>query len=162
MKTKLENIALLAEIVGAVAIVISLFFVGIQLAENTAAVRANSAQSSFDASRQFLLGVALDADLSRIRQAGSANPDSLTPLEFARYNTVEYSNLIYYQSIWIQWTLGAVDDRVWQQYRRILCGGFSSPGFSRVWEPRRDLLDPEFVRMAEEGCAKEFMPTPAP
>jgi|Laugresp1bdmlbsn_1035097.scaffolds.fasta_scaffold25906_1 hypothetical protein len=102
MKTKLQDIALLAEIVGAVAIVISLFFVGMQLKENTAAVQANSSQASFDSSRQFLLGIALDEDLSRIRQTGSADPSSLTPLEYSRYSTVEYSNLIYYQSIWEQ------------------------------------------------------------
>lgn len=149
MKTKLQDIALLAEIVGAVAIVISLFFVGMQLKENTAAVQANSSQASFDSSRQFLLGIALDEDLSRIRQTGSADPSSLTTLEYYRYNTVEYSNLVYYQSIWVQWTLGAVDDRVWGQYRRILCSGFNNPGFSRVWEQRKAILDNEFVRMAE-------------
>jgi hypothetical protein len=153
VKTRLENFALIAEIVAAAAVVVSLLFVGMQLRENTAAVRANSSQQSFDSSREFLLNIALDEDLSRIRQAGSADPSSLTPLEYQRYNLVEYGNLIYYQSIWIQWTLGAVDDRAWQHYKRLLCNGFTGPGTRLVWERAKFILDPEFVRMAEEECA---------
>lgn len=149
MKSKLEEFALIAEIVGAVAIVISLLFVGMQLRENTSAVQANSSQSSFDASRQFLLDIALDEDLSRIRQTGGDDPSSLTPLEYSRYSALEYSNFLYYQSIWIQWTLGIVDDRVWRQYKTILCRGLTSPGISLVWEQRKPILDDEFIHMAD-------------
>lgn len=48
MKVKLKKIALLVEVLGGVAILISLVFVGIQLKENTKATRSSTATATID------------------------------------------------------------------------------------------------------------------
>jgi len=55
MKEKLQEYALLAEIFGAVAVVISLLYVGFQIQENTAERRADSIQSINEGYRNLAL-----------------------------------------------------------------------------------------------------------
>jgi hypothetical protein len=57
-KPTLGELAELAEIVAAVAVVLSLIYVGRELRNNSAAVRAESLQSVADASGQLLSTVA--------------------------------------------------------------------------------------------------------
>ena len=57
----------------------------VELRTNTAAIQAASVQESVNSSREYLLDIALDEDLSRIRQTGGANYDDLSESEAFRF-----------------------------------------------------------------------------
>ncbi len=133
----LSNFAQIAEIVAAVGVIASLVYVGLELNENTAAVRAGTSQAIFDSSREFVLDVAISEDLSRIRSIGSPDLSQLTDLEADRFRGLVLGNWIYFQNVWIQWTLGVVDDRVWETYVRIFCAQLESPGTNQAFEEQK-------------------------
>jgi len=99
---KLSDVAPVAEIVGALGIVMSLIFVGVQIRENTAAARAAASQAIFDSSRGFLLDIALSDELSRIRRLGEADVSSLTPDEATRFGGLVLANWTFFENVWIQ------------------------------------------------------------
>ncbi len=101
-KVKLSDVAPVAEIVGALGIVMSLIFVGVQIRENTAAARAAASQAIFDSSRGFLLDIALSDELSRIRRLGEADVSSLTPDEATRFGGLVLANWTFFENVWIQ------------------------------------------------------------
>lgn len=74
----LSDWAQLAEIVAAIAVVVSLVYVGIGLRDNTAAVRSAALQAVTSTSQASLLAQASDLELSRVRRVGDDDFEKLT------------------------------------------------------------------------------------
>lgn len=150
----LSDIAQIAEIVAAAAIVISLVFVGKELQANTAAVRAASSQAMTGASSEILLTVASDPELSRIRRIGDRDPSALTEGEVYRYHTLIRQVWLTMQNAYVQNELDAIEPRVWRAYRRVVCTMWTNPGIRASWPVHREILDPDFSATVER-CSEQ-------
>ena len=120
-RPSLADVAHLAEIVGAVAIVISLLYVGQELKSNTAAVKAASLQSITNASSGSILAIAENGELARIRLIGDQELSQLTNVERFQYRMYYRQLWLHMQNVWSQWKLGIVEDDVWEGYERAMC-----------------------------------------
>jgi hypothetical protein len=85
MKLKLSDAASIAEVIGAVAVVVSLIYVGIQVEDSTRAVRSATANQTAGALSAWYLGIGGDKESSRIYQDGMIYPESLSREELFRY-----------------------------------------------------------------------------
>lgn len=141
----LSEIAQLAEVVAAVAVIVSLLYVGRELRNNTAAIRANSLQGVADASGALLLTVASDSSLSRIRQLGSQDVSALNEAELYRYATLIRQSFFTLQNVYFQHELEVLDRRVWEGYRRVICDLSANPGVQATWHLHEHVLDPGFA-----------------
>jgi hypothetical protein len=148
----LAEFAQLAEVVAALAVVVSLIYVGRELQSNTAAMRAESLQSVADASAQILLTTASDSALSRIRQLGIRDISLLTEAEAYRYGMLLRQSFFTLQNVYFQYQLEVLDPRVWAGYRRVICELWSRPGVRATWDLHRHALDPGFAELVE-NCA---------
>ncbi len=147
----LTRFAQLAEVIAAVAVVISLVYVGRELQANTAAVRASSMQAVATASANALQALALNSELARIRSMGDADPSTLSPEEANRYRIWSRQRWISMQNVYFQNELGVFDRRVWVGYRDIICAIANTPGEVTQWAGNRPVLDDGFVALVE-GC----------
>ncbi len=93
-KLTLREYAQIAEIVAAVAVVVSLIYVGIGLRDNTFAIRSTSVQAITTTSIDAIGVQAASADLSRIRRIGDAEYSALTVDEKHRY-------YLMYRQVWL-------------------------------------------------------------
>ena len=134
------NLAVLA---GLVALVV-------EIRTNTAAVQAASVQEAVNSSREYLLNIALDEDLSRIRQTGQMNLDELSEPEAYRFNLQSRGNWLYMQNVWIQRELGVLDERVWESTNKVICSFVAQLGWRQDWQNQKPALDPEFVALTED------------
>ena len=75
----------LFEVVGLVAIVLSIAFLAFEVRQNTQAMRAAAIQDATDVARQQLLMLATDRETHRIEMLGHEDPEQLTPEERRRY-----------------------------------------------------------------------------
>ena len=66
MKTKLSELASIAEIIGAFAVVISLVYVGVQVNDSTGAVRSASANDANVALQSFYLALGSNEQASEL------------------------------------------------------------------------------------------------
>jgi hypothetical protein len=123
----------------------------VELRQNTAAVQASTTQEISNASREFVLEIALSEELSEIRRKGAVAAD-LTPIEQSRFSGIVLGNWIFFQNVWIQWDLGVVDERVWSSYVRIFCGQLDNIDTRRTWEQQKPLYDSAFVEFVYMSC----------
>jgi hypothetical protein len=81
----LQDWSNLAQVIGALAVVISLFYVGFQIKGNTSAVRSATAQAVHDNYADWYMNLMGDADLNRIAIKGLKDYSSLDETEKAQF-----------------------------------------------------------------------------
>ena len=148
-KLTLTDYAQIAEVVAAVAVVVSLVYVGIGLRDNTAAVRSASVQAITTTSQNGLIAESTSADLSRIRRIGDQDPAELNVDEAQRYRTLYRQIWLSFQNVYFQRDLGTVGADLWSTYERIICAQFANQGVRLTWEDHAGVLDSGFVAAAE-------------
>ena len=85
MKLKLKQWAQIAEVIGAVAIVVSLIYVASELRHNTDATQAATFQQMVQLSATTLITMAQNTEMADIYSRGVQDPESLTDLERFRF-----------------------------------------------------------------------------
>ena len=85
MRRSLQDWANLAEIVGSVAIVLSLIFVGLQLSENSKQVRSETAHNVTAGLQSWYNGLGVSAQASAIWRKGMSDPESLSKDEAVQF-----------------------------------------------------------------------------
>lgn len=152
-KPTLSEWAQIAEVVAAIAVIISLVYVGKELQSNTAAIRGASLQAVSNASADILLTMAGDSALSRIRQIGDRDVSELSHAETYRYAVLIRQVWLTMQNVYFQNELGVIDPRVWRGYNRIICDAWSNPGVQDTWSWHRSVLDHGFADLVER-CSR--------
>jgi hypothetical protein len=77
----------IGELVGGVAVIASLVYVGLQIRQNTGAMRAASAQNLVTVSTNGHFLLAADNGLAEIIQRGFPHPEGLKDHERSRFNS---------------------------------------------------------------------------
>ena len=81
----LNDLANLGQIIGAVAVVVSLIYVALQIRQNTNAIRSAAAQTVHEHFASWYRLVAADPDLSQIVVNGLRDYSSLSEMQRARF-----------------------------------------------------------------------------
>lgn len=144
--------AQLAEIVAAVAVVVSLLYVGLQLRANTAAIRSSSLQAITSNTASVLQMQAANPELLRIRRTGDESPAALNEEEAYQYYIFYRTFWLNHQNSFFQRRLDVIDDDMWDVYQRVICGNMSRPGVRATWPDHAQVLDTAFVA-AVESCS---------
>ena len=123
MKEKLQEYALLAEIISAVCIVLSLIFVGLQVQQgaeatdyNTEATRGSVRESMMNAELNVLNMVADHPYLLDF----SFNPEEYSGAEVGRANSFFIMMMRTREHYWRQYENGFLDEATYKSYRMVL------------------------------------------
>ena len=81
----LQDWSNLAQVIGALAVVISLIYVGFQIKRNTSAVRSATAQAIHNNYGDWYMNLMGDAELNRIALKGLKDYSSLNEIEKAQF-----------------------------------------------------------------------------
>ena len=111
---KIKKVASIAEIVSAIAVIVSLLYLGYEVRQNTAAVKSTAYQSIHDAEDLFWSGISSDAEQSDTWQAGlDGGLQSLNSDQQPQFS-ITVRRLIYlFQNVHYQRRKGVVDDELW-------------------------------------------------
>ena len=122
MQLNWEAISAVSDILAATAVVASLWFVAVQLRQNTKAIIANSRQGLLDADLGLITGFidhAIDPHLITDR-------DELTPEDERRITWMVVKALRVREFAWHQYSSGILDEQTWKSYMEPVPGIFSS------------------------------------
>lgn len=151
----LEAIYFIGQTVAAVALVVSLVFVGIQLrmgrkqAEEAERVaRGQVIQNIAAELRQHANKMLAFPEVYRCFVNGT-DPDTMTEDERSRFFTYCYSTLNMTQNIFLQHRRGLLDDQTYQSYLPLLVGFVASPAGRIYWARRKSTFHPDFSEMME-------------
>ncbi|NQV70880.1 MAG: hypothetical protein HQ498_12715 [Pseudohongiella sp.] len=145
MKEKLQEYALLAEIVSAIAIVISLVFVGLQIQLSNTMVRTDSLRDSTQIwVAAYTQAFGTEESTAFFRKAAS-NYDDLNNDERGRFFTIMSGFVSSYDNIYNQYESGALREDVFVSIALLYYGIVGMPGARRVLEDNVAMLPPYLV-----------------
>ncbi len=144
MKPRLSQLAQIAEIIGAVAIVISLVYVGIEISENSRAVRSAMANQSTTAVSTWYTTLGSNEQASRVFHVGLAEPEQLSEEELAQFIYLAHGLMLEYQSAFYVSREGTLDLALQDSITKSLSASAHLAGFQLYWEQRAEIFYPEF------------------
>ena len=155
----LNDLANLGQIIGAIAVVISLIYVALSIRQNTSAIRSATAQSVHEHFANWYQTFATDPSLVEVGVKGLKDYASLSETEKARFVSTFMAFLSYGQNAFLKWRQGLLSPSLWLGWEQVLMNLLGAPGGKALWKERAYLFGEEFRRYVEEDLMKR---TPHP
>jgi hypothetical protein len=133
----LSDLADVGELLGGLAVLVSLIYLVFELRRNTKTARSGAAWDATVGLAELCEEIAGSQELAEICMRAleaDADPDEFTPGELARFFFVCRSVLYKYEGQWYLWREGILSNEMWQNRRRWAKAFVSLPVPSRVWE----------------------------
>lgn len=129
----LEALGNIGDFVGGIAVIITLFYLAIQIRGNSRATRLAAMQSTMLAAQNIGKLPAQDRDLARVVRVGLTAPDKLDPDEFQQFRYYMLNMLRVHEDMFVQHQAGVIDDETWAARGESLRTLVSLPGGRRIW-----------------------------
>ena len=153
-----EAIAAIAEIVGALAVVISLVYLASEIRSGTRTLKTTTRDSSFRSLMDFNLAIMTDPDLAYIFQMGCHDYNALEERERARVIHVFYSFFKMFETIYLHYLDGSVDESVWIHNKPMLIAYAIQPGAKYYLSLREKIFDPRYWELLQSTDSSETPP----
>lgn len=150
MNHTLQDWANLAEIIGTVAIILSLVFVGFQISDNTREMRSSAAYNATVALQAWYVEVGTNEQAAKVFRKGMSDPTALSKDEAVQFLMNVHSALIAFQSIYFSRTEGTLDASLYEAMFSNMRASVPTPGFQWYWKQRRDAFTLEFQQYVEQ------------
>jgi hypothetical protein len=138
-----EAVGAIAEFVGAIGVIASLFYLASQIRRNSASVEAATASSVSESSQQRLLAVAQSPELAEAIRKTLAGEELIgneaTLVEF--YSRAMVRSI---ENTFIQYQRGLIGSDLWTGHESLLQTYLRAPEFSGWWATDRDSYDQRF------------------
>lgn len=150
MKNRIQKISIITDIVSAIAIVISLIFVGIQFTENTKATKSATAASTVATISSWYTEMGNNQQSSSLFWNFMANPESLASEERFQVIISLHGLFLTFQNSYYLSQQGTLDSHIQESITKAAIGVKDQPGFRLFWKLRRELFFPEFQKHIDE------------
>ena len=144
----------IVEIIGFLSLVGSLAFVGVEVRQNTSAVRGATNQAISDQVGELMLTIATDDNLARLvkRLYDGETQDQFDPVDDMRLYMTIMTGLRRVENIFLQIEDGILDDRA---FDRIGLSFYRSNYGQEIWQANKQFFDREFVPFFEKLLKNE-------
>ena len=144
----------IVEIIGFLSLVGSLAFVGVEIRQNTSAVRGATNQAISDQVGELMLTIATDDNLARLvkRLYDGETQDQFDPVDDMRLYMTIMTGLRRVENIFLQIEDGLLDDRA---FDRIGLSFYRSNYGQEIWQANKQFFDREFVPFFEKLLKNE-------
>ena len=144
----------IVEIIGFLSLVGSLAFVGVEIRQNTSAVRGATNQAISDQVGELMLTIATDDNLARLvkRLYDGETQDQFDPVDDMRLYMTIMTGLRRVENIFLQIEDCILDDRA---FDRIGLSFYRSNYGQEIWQANKQFFDREFVPFFEKLLKNE-------
>ena len=144
-----EVVGAFSEFIGAVAVVITLIYLAVQLRQNTTSIQTSAYQSWVATHDQFFASLA-DEDLCQIVSNGLLDTRNLTAENNVLFVAWMRRYLYMQQAQFFLYQKGTIDEDLWDCNMRDLAGMFQFPGARQYWEAgAKEHFTDDFVKLVD-------------
>ena len=129
MARSLSDWGVIAEIVSAVAVTLSLIFVGLQIRDNTVATRAATYQDTVAYDIGNLRAFGESPETATVFYTLRDDPNSLEGGEFLQGRTLFTASIRHMENLYLQHEVGMLSDEAWATHEPLIRTWIQSPGF---------------------------------
>ena len=156
-----ESVGIIAEIIAATAVVISLIYVGLQIKDNTRVAKAESRRTYSEHSMQCLSAIASSTEATSIFRRGQTEPETLTEDEFTRFLFQLAMIAAQVESAYSDHFLGIIDYNAMDYRSTKFIQLLRTPGGKIFLKMSFSSLMPEFLAYIEKELSKANIQKPA-
>ena len=139
-----EALGAVGEIVGAIAVVLTLGYLAVQIRQNTRTVRASTHHGAIRLWNEQQVAFGSDPAVSGLLLRGSEDYSQLDPDERFRYTLLMRSIIGVYYDLFVQHGERLVSEEAWSTYRRQIPRNLSWPGAREWWQRNRQMYTEAF------------------
>jgi hypothetical protein len=139
-----EALGAVGEIVGGIAVVVTLGYLAVQIRQNTRSTRASMFQSLVEQILNFNTTFTQDAELGQVYFAGLEDLDGLSEADRTRMAFALFSQFQIFQSMFYQHRLFTIEPDYWESWRELILMYYSLPGVQRWWQIRQNVFSKAF------------------
>ena len=151
----MDSIAVIAESVGALAVVVSMLYLAIQVRENSRFARASIYQSTTEMMSSFVKLLGQDKGLSQLYFTGLMRPEELAEDERLQVNSLFAYSLAAQENLFIQHKYGFTPDMSQDRWEFLLGGQLQTRGGALFWSTNQRQFNPDFVAYANAAIAAQ-------
>lgn len=156
---KLAELANIAEIIGAVAIIISLIYVGLQVNDNTAAVRSAASNDASVAMQTWYLEMGSNRQSADMWFNAMTSPKPLQTNDEFQFMMMMHACLLGMQNSFLLAEEGTLDAEFRESVTTALVAVKDLPGMARYWRQRRGFFNSGFAEYVDGLLAQEKIET---
>ena len=151
-----DAVGAIAELLGALGVIVSLAYLSVQIRQNTAQIGEHSRElriaaldaiaSSFSRFRDPLIR---DPELAALWLKGIEDYGSLGPVERVRIGRLFQELFFAHQNTWTRFIEGATPEHVWRDQKGAIAANLRHPGIRTWWSQTRAIYNDEFEEVVE-------------
>ena len=145
----LEDLGNIGEFVAAVAVLVTLGYLAVQIRQNTRSVRASMYQSLVESVVNFNTTFTQDSDLARAYFEGLEDLYGLSEADRTRVVFALFSHFQIFQSMFYQRRLFTIEPEYWESWRVLILSYYAMPGVQQWWQIRQNVFSKEFRKFLE-------------
>jgi len=138
------------ELIGGVAIIISLIYVAVQIKQNTKATTIATSHAFIDMHAGLVSHISDKENFRDIYWRGLQGMSNLKGSEPAAFLAWMIQTFRAWEAFWFHWQEGIFDDRLWNGWRTQFCDLFENAGTREAWSIRKHQLSDEFQGYVEQ------------
>ena len=155
----LEQLANIAEVFGMIIVAVTLIFLTVQMRQNTSMLRSAATQGAHERISVMYEPLISDPSLTEIFLKGMDDPSKLSAVEVGRFVAWWSQAFFVVQNWYFQTRNGFMDDELLNGFSLLMTDMFQKPGMKSVWEQRKYMFAPEFVKFLDDEV---FSRSPSP
>ena len=144
-----DAIGSIGELIGAIAVVITLIFLTVQLKQNTRSIRASTRSQHTEAVSNSLATLQ-NQDFASVMITGFHDQESLSAADKLRFGSFLLRLLRGWEDAYFHWRDGDYDEGAWRSNRAFMLDMLSISGVNDYFNTRKSWLDGRFVAYIEE------------
>jgi len=134
-RSRLENLALVAEIVGGVAVVISVLYLAVQISDNNKLLQSQAHYNALDLTQRPFEMMVSESDLARIVFECDRNPFVVAESDWQRCKNYYLMQVNGWEYVYYQHRDGSVPVELWSGYEGYFTDQVATkPGYVRFWQ----------------------------
>ena len=145
-----EAIGAIGEIVGAIAVVVTIGYLAVQIRQNTRSVRAATHHSSMRGASETQNIFAQSENLAQIYHKGVHDYERLTAEERIRFDGAVRSIFNFYEDTFFQFQHSMIEHHLWEARKQAIMWHLGQPGIASWWKRVARHFSKPFVSFTEQ------------
>ena len=145
----LQDLGNLGEFVGAIAVVVTLVYLALQIRHNTRALGHSEGRAILEDGNTWRAKLIQDPEIAELYRKGLLDPGALDPIEKLRFRML-------LDTLFVTWLYGfQAGDITGYDGESHVRGTLARPGGAQYWADQKDHFDPEFVQYVDNLARKD-------
>jgi hypothetical protein len=139
-----EMAGVVAEVIGAIAVVTTLIFLAVEIRKNTVATRQQSYNDFVNRQSDWLESFSYDRERMSVFSAGLSG-EKLDHIDSQRFMVNMMKIMNHMQDVYLQYEAGVAEEKIWIAQSRFLGALLSQSAFQNWWQESTQYYLPEFI-----------------